>query len=93
MASLREKSTTKALLFRQNENTDSELICVAFRGKSPFDADDWITDLDISYYDLPNVGRVHSGFMKALDLQKCHGWPKDITNLIRNMLTMPSGKF
>nr|XP_027073993.1 uncharacterized protein LOC113698383 [Coffea arabica] len=72
------KPTTQAMLFRQNKDTDSELICVAFRGTEPFAADDWITDMDLSYYELPNVGRVHCGFVEALGLQRGSGWPKNI---------------
>ncbi|XP_027077750.1 triacylglycerol lipase OBL1-like [Coffea arabica] len=72
------KPTTQAMLFRQNKDTDSELICVAFRGTEPFAADDWITDMDLSYYELPNVGRAHCGFMEALGLQRGSGWPKNI---------------
>ncbi|MQM22924.1 hypothetical protein Taro_055983 [Colocasia esculenta] len=74
--------TTQAFVFCDRRE-DARLICVAFRGTEPFNADDWLTDTDLSYISMgPDKGRVHLGFMKALGIQDetnfGRGFPKDL---------------
>ncbi|ESQ44777.1 hypothetical protein EUTSA_v10003368mg [Eutrema salsugineum] len=72
-----QKQRSTEVIVIKDTSTDPNLIVVSFRGTDPFDTDDWCTDLDLSWYEIKNVGKVHGGFMKALGLQK-EGWPKEV---------------
>lgn len=72
-----ENNTTQGFMWSEKTG-DSELIGVSFRGTSLFNAKDWSSDVDLSWYRLPGIGQVHAGFLKALGLQKDKGWPNDI---------------
>uniref|UniRef100_A0A3N7FXB5 Fungal lipase-type domain-containing protein n=1 Tax=Populus trichocarpa TaxID=3694 RepID=A0A3N7FXB5_POPTR len=60
-----ERASTQALMF-QDKKVDPTLIVVAFRGTNPFDADDWTTDVDLSWYDLQGIGHSLGGALAIL---------------------------
>lgn len=51
-----------------NKPVDAKLVLISFRGTEPFDADDWCTNFNYSWYEIPKLGKVHIGFLEALGL-------------------------
>eukprot|EP01018_Ginkgo_biloba_P001335 Gb_06716 [translate_table: standard] len=63
---LQTKSTQAFILCE--EEVDAKLVVIAFGGTAPFDAGNWMTDFDISWYESKQLGSVHLGFLEALGL-------------------------
>ncbi|KAJ8553193.1 hypothetical protein K7X08_023871 [Anisodus acutangulus] len=63
-----EKELSTQVFILCDKPKDANLIVISFRGTEPFDADDWITDFDYSWYEIPKLGKVHMGFLEALGL-------------------------
>eukprot|EP00253_Pinus_taeda_P002702 PITA_02702 len=61
------RKSTQAFIFC-DKPVDAKLVVVAFRGTEPFDADDWITDFDFSWYKMGSIGKIHVGFLEAMGL-------------------------
>ncbi|CAD5323047.1 unnamed protein product [Arabidopsis thaliana] len=62
-----KQMSTQVFVFTDKQK-DANLIVISFRGTEPFDADDWGTDFDYSWYEVPNVGKLHMGFLEAMGL-------------------------
>ncbi|KAK8710880.1 hypothetical protein V6N13_146189 [Hibiscus sabdariffa] len=70
-----EEYNTQGFMFRDQRTNK---VVVSFRGTEGFNARDWCTDFDITCFENPIMGTIHSGFMKALGLVMGHGWPPEL---------------
>ncbi|KAF8398835.1 hypothetical protein HHK36_014698 [Tetracentron sinense] len=79
--SLQDRATQAFIFCDRSE--DAKLIVVAFRGTEPFNPKDWLTDFEISWISMGEMGKVHHGFMQALGMQDKtdyrKGWPKNLS--------------
>ncbi|XP_065867790.1 triacylglycerol lipase OBL1-like [Euphorbia lathyris] len=63
-----QKESNTQVFICCDKEVDANLIVISFRGTEPLTAQDWITDFDFSWYEIPKVGKVHIGFLEALGL-------------------------
>ncbi|CAL5361062.1 unnamed protein product [Camellia sinensis] len=63
-----QKERSTQVFIMCDKPKDANLILISFRGTEPFDADDWSTDFDYSWYEIPELGKVHMGFLEAIGL-------------------------
>ncbi|KAL2620313.1 hypothetical protein R1flu_000518 [Riccia fluitans] len=62
-----KQKNTQVFLFTDRPQ-NARAIVVAFRGTEPFNAIDWSTDFDFSWFEIPGLGKIHVGFLEALGL-------------------------
>lgn len=67
-----QKMWNTQLFIFTDKAQDANAIVVAWRGTEPFNAFDWSTDIDFSWYNVKDIGNVHVGFMEALGLGDRH---------------------
>lgn len=66
-AEFHQERDTQVFIFT-DQPKDARAIVVAFRGTEVFNAIDWSTDMDFSWFEVKGLGKVHVGFLEALGL-------------------------
>ncbi|KAL4363980.1 hypothetical protein GQ457_04G035240 [Hibiscus cannabinus] len=74
-----QRAETQVVMFR-DKSVDHDTIVVCFRGTQPFNTEDWCSDVDLSWFEFPHIGKIHSGFSKALGMQSSVGWAKQVVS-------------
>lgn len=83
---VQKQPTTQAFIMRE-ETAEDDKIIVAFRGTSPFDADDWSTDFNFSWCEIDGIGKIHMGFVVALGLKKYYHKDEDYSGEFLKQIT------
>ncbi|CAN0877808.1 Triacylglycerol lipase OBL1 [Linum grandiflorum] len=86
-----EKQMSTQVYILTDKPKDAKLILISFRGTEPFDADDWCTDFDYSWYEVPNFGKLHMGFVEALGLGNRNDISTFDSHLIINNVNQQTG--
>lgn len=63
-----QKERSTQVFIMCDKRQDADIILISFRGTEPFDADDWCADIDYSWCQIPQMGKIHMGFLEALGL-------------------------
>ncbi|XP_065869313.1 triacylglycerol lipase OBL1 isoform X2 [Euphorbia lathyris] len=84
-----EKENSTQVFIISDKPKDASLILISFRGTEVFDMDDWSTDIDYSWYEIPELGKVHMGFLEAIGLGNRDNI-KTFKNHLQNNKTMPN---
>ncbi|XP_024526453.1 uncharacterized protein LOC9655410 [Selaginella moellendorffii] len=63
-----QPSKPTRLMIAMDRAENAQAIIVAFQGLVPFNAYDWSSCFDFSWYEFPGIGRVHVGCLEALSL-------------------------
>ncbi|XP_039042382.1 triacylglycerol lipase OBL1-like [Hibiscus syriacus] len=74
-----QSAETQVVMFR-DKGVDHDTIVVCFRGTQKFNTEDWCSDVDLSWFEFPHFGKIHSGFSKALGMQSGAGWAKQVVS-------------
>ncbi|KAJ9159880.1 hypothetical protein P3X46_025335 [Hevea brasiliensis] len=63
----RKACNTQAFIL-SDKPRDANLIVISFRGSEPFNSQDWMTSIDFSWFEVPNVGKLHVGYLECMGI-------------------------